>query len=48
MTEPHLILGIGELLWDIVPDGMRLGGAPANSGAPAAGFRDLVDQTRGD
>jgi fructokinase len=30
MTESHLILGIGELLWDIVPDGMRLGGAPAN------------------
>jgi len=30
MKQPHLILGIGELLWDIVPDGMRLGGAPAN------------------
>jgi fructokinase len=30
MREPHLILGIGELLWDILPDGMRLGGAPAN------------------
>jgi fructokinase len=30
MTEPHLILGIGELLWDILPDDMRLGGAPAN------------------
>ncbi|MGO8760308.1 MAG: PfkB family carbohydrate kinase [Terracidiphilus sp.] len=30
MTEPHLILGIGELLWDILPDGPRLGGAPAN------------------
>jgi fructokinase len=30
MSEPHLILGIGELLWDIAPDGMRLGGAPAN------------------
>ena len=30
MNEPHLILGIGELLWDILPDGMRLGGAPAN------------------
>jgi fructokinase len=30
MSEPHLILGIGELLWDIVPDGTRLGGAPAN------------------
>jgi fructokinase len=30
MGEPHLILGIGELLWDILPDGSRLGGAPAN------------------
>ena len=30
MTEPHLILGIGELLWDILPEGPRLGGAPAN------------------
>ena len=28
--EPHLILGIGELLWDVLPDGSRLGGAPAN------------------
>ncbi len=28
--EPHLILGIGELLWDILPEGPRLGGAPAN------------------
>lgn len=30
MKEPHLILGIGELLWDLLPDGPRLGGAPAN------------------
>lgn len=30
MREPHLILGIGELLWDILPEGQRLGGAPAN------------------
>ena len=28
--EPHLILGIGELLWDVLPEGPRLGGAPAN------------------
>lgn len=28
--EPHLILGIGELLWDLLPQGPRLGGAPAN------------------
>lgn len=30
MTEPHLILGLGELLWDLLPTGNRLGGAPAN------------------
>jgi fructokinase len=36
MKEPHLVLGIGELLWDIVPDGMRLGGAPANFAVMAA------------
>jgi fructokinase len=28
--EPHLILGMGELLWDVLPQGARLGGAPAN------------------
>ena len=30
MKQPHLILGIGELLWDLLPGGARLGGAPAN------------------
>lgn len=30
MSEQHLVLGIGELLWDMLPDGARLGGAPAN------------------
>lgn len=28
--KPYLILGIGELLWDLLPEGPRLGGAPAN------------------
>jgi fructokinase len=28
--KPHFILGIGELLWDVLPEGARLGGAPAN------------------
>ena len=28
--EPHLVLGIGELLWDVLPSGAVLGGAPAN------------------
>ena len=27
MQEPHLILGIGELLWDILPEGARYGAA---------------------
>jgi fructokinase len=30
LKEPHLILGVGELLWDTLPEGSRLGGAPAN------------------
>jgi fructokinase len=30
VKEPHLILGIGELLWDMLPEGPQLGGAPAN------------------
>jgi fructokinase len=30
LKEPHLILGLGELLWDVLPQGPRLGGAPAN------------------
>ena len=25
-----LVVGIGELLWDLLPEGRRLGGAPAN------------------
>jgi fructokinase len=30
LTEPRLVLGLGELLWDVLPEGPRLGGAPAN------------------
>jgi len=30
LNESHLILGVGELLWDLLPEGPRLGGAPAN------------------
>jgi len=28
--SPHTIVGLGELLWDRLPGGERLGGAPAN------------------
>jgi fructokinase len=30
LKEQHLILGVGELLWDLLPAGPQLGGAPAN------------------
>ncbi|MFZ1086712.1 MAG: carbohydrate kinase [Terracidiphilus sp.] len=36
MAERHLILGMGEVLWDLLPDGPRLGGAPANFTVMAA------------
>lgn len=36
MKEPHLVLGLGELLWDVLPEGPRLGGAPANFTVMAA------------
>ena len=29
-TEQRLVVGLGELLWDLLPEGARLGGAPAN------------------
>ena len=35
MDRPWLI-GLGELLWDILPEGEQLGGAPANFGYHAA------------
>lgn len=36
MTEPKLILAIGELLWDMLPAGPQIGGAAANYGVMAA------------
>jgi fructokinase len=43
VRERHLVLGIGELLWDLLPEGARLGGVPIDGsssigslgGAPA-------------
>lgn len=34
----HRIVGIGEILWDVFPDGPRFGGAPANFACSAAGL----------
>jgi len=30
MIMPALMIGLGEVLWDILPTGRALGGAPAN------------------
>ncbi|MDP3479161.1 MAG: carbohydrate kinase [Desulfoprunum sp.] len=35
MDKP-LVIGIGEILWDVLPEGERLGGAPANFSYHAA------------
>ena len=30
MIKPALMVGVGEVLWDLLPSGKVLGGAPAN------------------
>jgi fructokinase len=46
----HTIVGLGELLWDLFPDGERLGGAPANVAyhATVLGDRGVVATVVGD
>ena len=46
----HRIVGIGEDLWDILPDGKKLGGAPANFvyNVSQFGFPSLVISAVGD
>ncbi len=29
-AAPHVVVGLGELLWDVLPAGKQLGGAPTN------------------
>ncbi|HAD60587.1 MAG TPA: carbohydrate kinase [Planctomycetaceae bacterium] len=40
--EQPVIVGIGEILWDVFPDGPRFGGAPANFACSTAGLADDV------
>jgi len=30
LSKRHIVVGLGELLWDLLPGGKQLGGAPAN------------------
>ena len=52
MNDP-LIVGIGEILWDVLPEGKKLGGAPSNfayhvSQLGLASWRALSAATRSD
>ena len=49
MQQP-LIIGIGEVLWDLLPNGKQLGGAPANFAyhAHVLGARSLLISAIGD
>jgi fructokinase len=38
MMRRPTVIGIGEVLWDVYPDGPRFGGAPANFACHAAGL----------
>ena len=38
MNKKPLIIGIGELLWDVLPTGKKAGGAPVNFAYHASRF----------
>lgn len=38
--EKRIVVGLGELLWDLLPEGPRLGGAPANFAVMAGRLGD--------
>src|SRR5215475_850108 len=44
MMRRATVVGIGEILWDVFPDGPRFGGAPANFACSVAELaRDRID-----
>jgi fructokinase len=47
MPNSPLIVGLGEVLWDIFPDGAKFGGAPANFACHAAGLGGDVQMVSG-
>ena len=38
MNQKHYVVGLGEVLWDMLPEGKKLGGAPANFAYHAGQF----------
>lgn len=49
-SQPGIVVGLGEILWDIFPEGARLGGAPANFAVMAGrlGNRAIVASRLGE
>src|SRR5271170_7807240 len=49
-SQPKVVVGLGELLWDLLPDGKQLGGAPANFSVMSArlGNRAVIASRLGD
>ncbi len=49
-VKKHIVLGIGEILWDILPHGKQVGGAPANFAyhAMALGAQSYIVSAVGD
>ena len=41
----HLVVAIGEILWDVFPDGPKFGGAPANFACSAAELTPSINET---
>ncbi|MEN6561146.1 MAG: carbohydrate kinase [Acidobacteriota bacterium] len=50
MSAPPIVVGIGEILWDLLPDGRQMGGAPANFAvhARALGASSVIVSAAGD
>jgi fructokinase len=47
VKQQHLVLGVGELLWDILPAGRREGGIPIEHSADGASVQSLIGHLGG-
>src|SRR5271163_1826720 len=49
-SQPKVVVGLGELLWDMLPQGKQLGGAPANFSVTSArlGNRAIIASRLGE
>ena len=43
----NIIVGMGEALWDVLPEGKKIGGAPANFAYHVSQFRQPCSKCGG-